>query len=277
MPHARVARLDTSAALAMPGVKAVLTADDLPKPSDSINDNGQVIFANLDGEVALTNEPVYQGQPILAVAAVDEVTAADAIEKIEIDFEPLPFCVDPLVSLRPGGPNARTKGNYWFIPPPAPPQQGAQGRGGQPQAPPRPEIKELKYSAAELAEAKDGQLPIMADAPEKWSYGDLDAGFKNACPGARRDIRDTGHQPPDSGNPDRHGVLAERQGVRLHRHAEYCPDRDGRRPMGRRPSRKRRGHQRVHRWWIRQQDHRRHFAADPRAAGEEGECPCDDA
>ena len=73
MPHARVTRLDTSAALAMPGVKAILTADDLPKPADSINDNGQVILANLDGEVALTNEPVYQGQPILAVAAVDEV------------------------------------------------------------------------------------------------------------------------------------------------------------------------------------------------------------
>ena len=50
---------------AMPGVKAILTFDDLPKPADSINDNGQVIFANLDGEVALTNEPVYQGQPIL--------------------------------------------------------------------------------------------------------------------------------------------------------------------------------------------------------------------
>src|SRR5512147_874744 len=70
-PHARVTRLDTSAAMAVPGVKA-----------------------------------------ILAVAAVDESTAAEAIEKIRIDYEPLPFVVDPLVSLRPGGPNARTKGNY---------------------------------------------------------------------------------------------------------------------------------------------------------------------
>ncbi len=59
---------------------------------------------------------MYQGQPILAVAAVDEVSAADAIEKIQIEFESLPFVVDPLVSLRPGGPNARTKGNYWNIP-----------------------------------------------------------------------------------------------------------------------------------------------------------------
>jgi len=177
LPHARVKRLDTSAATAMPGVKAILTFDDLPKPADSINDNGQVIFANLDGEVPITNEPVYQGQPILAVAAVDEVTAADAIEKIQIDFEPLPFAVDPLVSLRPGGPNARTKGNYWFIPPPAP----ASPAGGQAQNPPRPEIKELKYTDAELAEAKDGQLPIMNDAPEKWAYGDLEAGFKEAA------------------------------------------------------------------------------------------------
>ncbi|HEY7443477.1 MAG TPA: hypothetical protein VH701_13715, partial [Vicinamibacterales bacterium] len=85
LPHARVTRLDVSRALAMPGVKAVVTADDLPEPSDSINDNGQVILANLDGEVALTMEPVYQGQPILAVAAVDEVTAADAVEQIAIE------------------------------------------------------------------------------------------------------------------------------------------------------------------------------------------------
>ena len=69
LPHARVTRLDVSAALAMPGVKAIVTADDLPKPSDSINDNGQVIFANLDGEVALTNEPVYQG-PWCAVVSI---------------------------------------------------------------------------------------------------------------------------------------------------------------------------------------------------------------
>src|SRR5262245_52573037 len=179
LPHGRVTRLDVNAALAMPGVKAIVTADDLPKPSDSINDNGQVIFANLDGEVALTNEPVYQGQPILAVAAVDEVTAADAIEKIVIDYEPLPFTVDPLVSLRPGGPNARLKGNYWFIPPPAPPAPA--GAGGQAQNPPRPEVREIKWTPAEAAEFDAGRLPMMADAPEKWSYGDLDAGFKDAA------------------------------------------------------------------------------------------------
>ena len=98
----------------MPGVKAILTEDDLPAPADSVTDLGDVIKANQQGEKALTNEPLYQGEPILAVAAVDELTAAEAIEKIDIEFEPLPFVVDPLDSLRPGGPNARIEGNVWI-------------------------------------------------------------------------------------------------------------------------------------------------------------------
>ena len=53
---------------------------------------------------------MYEGEPILAVAAVDELTAAEAIEKIVVEFEPLPFVVDPIASLRPGRPNARTAG-----------------------------------------------------------------------------------------------------------------------------------------------------------------------
>src|ERR1700729_1683291 len=120
LPHARVRRIDAREALAMPGVRAILTADDLPAPADTLTDNGTVIKASKWGERGLTNEPVYQGEPILAVAAVDELTAADAIEKIKIDFEPLPFVIDPLESLRPGGPNPRTDGNIWVQSPTAP-------------------------------------------------------------------------------------------------------------------------------------------------------------
>src|SRR5438477_5589317 len=134
LPHGRVRHLDASKALAMPGVKGILTADDLPAPADVVTDLGQRIAANTKGEKALSNEPVYQGEPVLAVAAVDELTAAEAIEKIDIEFEPLPFVVDPLVSLRPGGPNARLEGNVWGKP--KPPAQG------QPPAPPA--IEELK-------------------------------------------------------------------------------------------------------------------------------------
>ena len=46
MPHARVRRIDASAALAMPGVKAILTADDMPPPADVVTDLGVTIKAN---------------------------------------------------------------------------------------------------------------------------------------------------------------------------------------------------------------------------------------
>src|SRR5918995_3891772 len=135
MPHARVRGIDASAALAMPGVKAILTADELPDPADTVTDLGETIRANPKGERALTNEPVYEGEPILAVAAVDEYTAAEAIEAIHVDFELLPFVVDPLVSLRPGGPNPRAEGNAWGRPP------------AQPGQPPGPlEVQEIKWA-----------------------------------------------------------------------------------------------------------------------------------
>src|SRR6202795_2324735 len=163
LPHARVKRIDASEALALPGVRAILTANDLPAPADTLTDNGTVIKASKWGERGLTMEPVYQGEPILAVAAVDELTAPEAIENIQIDFERLPFVVDPLDTLRPGGPNPRTDGNIWVTPP-----------GGQ------PAVAELKWTDADFAEAQYGRLP-MGRTPDEWSYGDLDAGFKNAA------------------------------------------------------------------------------------------------
>src|SRR5258708_15964709 len=65
LPHARVKHIDASQALAMPGVRAILTADDLPAQADSLTDNGTVIKASKSGERRLTMEPVYQGEPVL--------------------------------------------------------------------------------------------------------------------------------------------------------------------------------------------------------------------
>ena len=145
MPHGRVRSLDTSEALAMEGVVAILTADDvpaIPAPREPI----------------LTNEPHFIGEPILAVAAVDETTAEDAIAKIKIDMEPLPFTVDPLESLRPGGPNARLEGNSMV------PSEG---------------LRETKWTAEDFAAAPDGEMPT-GEPTLTWSYGDLDAGFAEA-------------------------------------------------------------------------------------------------
>ena len=166
VPHARIKRVHLDDALAIPGVKAILTADDIPAQADSMNDNGTVIKASKWGERALTNEPLYQGDPILAVAAVDELTCAEAIEKIRIDFEHLPFVIDPLESLRPGGPNAREDGNVWVRP--------------EPPNPPIPQLTKVKWTEQDFAEYDKGNLP-MGHAPDTWSFGDIDAGFKNAA------------------------------------------------------------------------------------------------
>lgn len=146
MPHARVRSIDASAALEMPGVVAVLTPDEVtPVPTP---------FAPI-----LTSEPQYVGAPIVAVAAVDETTAEDAIERIKVDLEPLPYTVDPLQSLFPGGPNARVDGNVGMT-------LGA-------------ELQTLKWTAADFATAGEGRLPT-GKPTEEWSYGDPEAGFAAA-------------------------------------------------------------------------------------------------
>jgi CO/xanthine dehydrogenase Mo-binding subunit len=165
-PHARVLSVDTSAADAMPGVRAILRASELPAPADIVTDLGERIAANPLGERALTDEPVYAGEPVLAVAAVDEETAAAAIEAIHVDFEPLPFVVDPMVSLRPGGPNPREQGNVW-------------GRAeGDPTGPLG--VQELKWTEADWSEYEVGRLPY-ATPQQEWSYGDVEAGFASAA------------------------------------------------------------------------------------------------
>ncbi len=170
LPHARARNIDTSRAMALPGVKAILLPDEIPSPADIVTDLGAVIKADARGERALSAEPMYQGEPVLAVAAVDEQTAVDAIELIDIDWEPLPFNVDPIDTLRPGRPTARAEGNIWARPAPAAP--------GQP--PGAPDIVMLKWEEKDFADAGEGKLPI-GKALDEWAYGDVDGGFAKAA------------------------------------------------------------------------------------------------
>jgi CO/xanthine dehydrogenase Mo-binding subunit len=159
MPHARIRRMDTSAALAMPGVVAIITGEDMPKPDQPQQlGEGPAQQANTVPEVAITREPMYQGEPIAAVAAVDELTAAEAIQAIKVEYEPLPWVVDPMVTLRPGGPNARAEGNIWKV----------------------PRVAEYKFSPAAVAELDAGRIPMIDDAPLTWAIGDVDAALKQA-------------------------------------------------------------------------------------------------
>ena len=174
MPHAKVKSIDTSAAMAIPGVKAILTVDDLPQVVEGAN-LGEGIIASTLSERGLTNEPLYEGEPVLAVAAVDELTATEAVEKIQIEWEPLPFVVDPLESLRPRGANARELGNVWVRPAPAPPAQPGAAAPG----PSGPKVQELKWTDDDFEAATDGKLPLGKHTDE-WVVGDIDAGFKQA-------------------------------------------------------------------------------------------------
>ena len=147
MPHARVTSIDTSDALAMDGVLGVLTAEDVPAAKGA-------------GESILTNNPHYIGEPILAIAAVDETTAADAIERVKVEYEPLPFVIDPLESLYPGGPDARDGGNV---------------------ANARVALQTVKWNARDFASVEEGQLPMSGEPQTEWEYGDLDLAFSDAA------------------------------------------------------------------------------------------------
>ncbi len=82
-PHARILSVDTSKARAVPGVVAVLTGEDLPVKFG--------ILPVSQDEEALAREKVrYVGDPVAAVAAIDEWAADEAIERIEVAFEELP-------------------------------------------------------------------------------------------------------------------------------------------------------------------------------------------
>ena len=163
MPHAKVLKIDASEALAMNGVAAILTPDDLPEVTVPPADLTPFALGGWT-ERALTKEPLYEGEPILAVAAVDEVTAAAAIEKIKVDLEPLPFVIDPLDALRPDGPNGRTQGNVFV---------GHVGIDSK-------DIQTLKWTAKDFEEVAAGRLPWDAKASVETSVGDVEAGLKQA-------------------------------------------------------------------------------------------------
>ncbi len=156
MPHCRVLRIDASEALAMEGVIGILTADEVPQSEV--------------GEQCLTNHPHYEGEAVLAIAAVSETIAADAIEKVRVDFEPLPFVLNPLDSLRPNGPNGRLEGNV---------------RVGR-------DFATIKWTDEDFASAPEGSMPMpdnVLDADgeivvrkndTEWMVGDVEAGFAEA-------------------------------------------------------------------------------------------------
>lgn len=111
--HARIRRLDTSAAQTAPGVRRVMTGGDVP-----VNLNTMLSLINFgeDDEPSLATDKVrYVGEPVAAVVAESEAAAYDALSKISVDYEPLPAVFDVEEALAPGAPQVNDvfPGNYF--------------------------------------------------------------------------------------------------------------------------------------------------------------------
>ncbi|HEY7539747.1 MAG TPA: molybdopterin cofactor-binding domain-containing protein [Methylomirabilota bacterium] len=91
--HARIASIDTARARALPGVFAVVTAADLPRVKFGI------LPVSQDEEALCTDKVRMVGDPVAAVAAVDEETAEQACRLIQVDYEPLPALMSIFDSL----------------------------------------------------------------------------------------------------------------------------------------------------------------------------------
>src|SRR5919106_2524923 len=101
--HARIRSVDTSAAAALPGVVAVVTGE-------LMAEHGLAWMPTLSGDtqaVLATDKVRFQGQEVAAVVAEDLYTARDALELIEVDYDPLPAVVDPREALEEGAPVIR--------------------------------------------------------------------------------------------------------------------------------------------------------------------------
>jgi len=88
-PHARILGIDASRALALPGVCAVITGTDLPIKYG-------IMPSTQDEEALCVDRVRFVGDPVAAVAALDEETAERALDLIDVAYEPLA----PIMSIR---------------------------------------------------------------------------------------------------------------------------------------------------------------------------------
>src|SRR5436305_12598678 len=101
--HARILNIDTSAALSIPGVVGVFTAETL----------GMALADPLSrSQSPLAQQEVWWcGHPVAVVVGETEASAQDGADAVEVDYDPLPAVIDPEAALRPDSPLARSPGH----------------------------------------------------------------------------------------------------------------------------------------------------------------------
>ena len=104
-PHAKILSIDTSEAEKIPGVRAVLTPDEVPKqyftPVYFVPHNAPSMVQDF---ILMSDTVRWAGQPVAAVAAVSEDVAEAALELIDVEYEELPTVFDPEEAMKDGAP-----------------------------------------------------------------------------------------------------------------------------------------------------------------------------
>jgi CO/xanthine dehydrogenase Mo-binding subunit len=187
---ARIVSIDTSAARAIPGVVAVLTARDLPVPDIQAAVDARRILLALDAVL-------FAGHPVAAVLAETEALAEDGAEAVLVDYEPLPVAVDVLEAMAEDAPVVRQKREQ--------------------------DQSELAiHGAATGGQATDGPAGPNVTNRLQFKRGDVDAGFRDADVVLEREFRTAwvhqGYMEPQSctAGTDPHGnlvVYASTQGM----------------------------------------------------------------
>jgi len=104
--HARIMAINTDKALALPGVKAVVTADDFPPiaSEEAFVGEGPMNFRDLSSNCMARGKVLYDGHAVAAVAATSASIAEEACELIEVEYHVLPHVIDVEEAMKPGAP-----------------------------------------------------------------------------------------------------------------------------------------------------------------------------
>ena len=232
-PHARIRSINFDKAAALPGVKAVMTGEDLVEfPWDKPALLGIQDLRFNSRNVMARDKALYAGHAVAAVAATSAKIAADALKLIEVDYEVLPWVIDVDEAMQPGAP--------------------------------------ILHEHMRDVGAKPGPATTSNVAGTlEHKLGDCDAGFAAADVIVERSFKT---KPVHQGYIEPHACLVERQQGRPGHHLEQQPGplhgarHDG--PADRHEAQRRARHPRRDRRRLRRQDHRlsRAAGAGPRRA-----------
>ena len=105
-PHARITNIDTSRAEAHPGVRAVVTAHDLPQIADKLADLGEAIvnLRDASNNVLAYGKVLYKGHAVAGVAAINLHVAQEAVELIDVEYEVLSHVTGVLEAMEDSAP-----------------------------------------------------------------------------------------------------------------------------------------------------------------------------